>query len=78
MGDQGSAHSPGVGVSMNDTGDDQVYGLDPEDDLIAMEQSTFQTFVDPAQADILLRMWRRSSTQPLPKKAKESTLPEGK
>ena len=35
------------------------YALDPEDDLLYMERSTFSAFVDPSQAMVLLEIWRR-------------------
>ena len=34
-------------------------GLDPEDDLLAFEQSTFSTFIDDSQKTTLLELWRR-------------------
>ena len=35
------------------------YALDPEDDLLYMERSTFSTFIDPSQAAVLREIWKR-------------------
>jgi hypothetical protein len=35
------------------------YALDPEDDLLAYERSTFRTFIDESQANLLIQMWDR-------------------
>lgn len=39
--------------------DKQWDGLDPDDDLIAMERSTMQTFIGPEQRGVLIEMWAR-------------------
>ena len=37
-------------------------GLDPEDDLLAMERSAFRTHIGPEQASVLLLMWATQET----------------
>jgi hypothetical protein len=33
-------------------------GLEPDDDLLAMERSTFQAHIGPEQAGVLLQLWQ--------------------